>query len=205
MIKPANNFLWGIQMSLAFLLLEELKAVSAIRIYRTLRAALILLTVFLTIIAVQYGIELKTWTYFLKKSEGNYYLKSEPLKGWKFYRGQGVPLDNLVEYIKKNIPANESILNLTDMYIVNALTGRDSYRGVPFMFHIVHEHLPRKGKQAEQVRQNILNHLPDWIVWNFEPPMFGIPLLEYLNIKDEIQSAYTPVKRWGRYLLLKRL
>jgi len=203
MIKPANNFLWGIQMSLAFLLLREIKDVIAIdkwkKIYKKLIVGLITFTIFLTVVSFKYGFELKVWTYLLGKAEGDYVLQAEPLKGWKFYYFQGRPLDYLVENIKRKIPATESLLNLTDMYIVNALTGRDGYRGVPFMF--LENTIPLPGPEVALVRKNILNNLPDWIVVDLDSLHAR---LGYLNLYDEILYGYTPAVQWGRYVLIER-
>ena len=200
--QPANNFLWGVQMALAFIVMNKIKNLlsqSKIKFYELSLKILTGMTIFLTIIAVQYGYQLKTWTYFQKNPAGNYVIKTKPLEGWRAPRFQGEPLDQLVEYINKNIPPTEPLLNLTDMYIIYALTGRDSYRGIPFVFF--QDQLPARGEQAEQVQQNILSHPPDWILVNLN----SSPVLQNMKIQEEIQSKYLPVFQTGEYFLLQKI
>ncbi len=199
LIHPANNFLWGIQVTLVFLVLNRISIVSPKKIYGFFRMTLIALAVFLTTLSFKYGLELKAWTYFIKKSEGNYALKAAPLRGWKFYAGQGMALDFLVEYAKVNMSAEDSVLNLTDMYLFNALTGRDGYRGVSFIF--LEDSMPLRGPTVELIRNNILNNLPDWIIVDNQ----FAQRLDYLALTNEIVGNYRPVVPVGAYLLLKKV
>lgn len=204
MIKEANNILWGVQIALAFIVLYALSAgESSARGKYCLRATqvfLLIMTVVLTAISVQYGLKLKAWTYGNRNPlTGKYALESAPLQGWMAYRMEGEAIDQIVRYIKTDVPASASLLNLTDMYIIYALTGRDSYRGVPFMF--INDILPAPGKQREQVRATILANLPDWLIihmGSFDDE------LRYLGITQEIKESYVQVLRAQFYLVLKR-
>lgn len=200
----ANNFLWGPHMALAALVLWHLRKPVPFqplfkKIYLAETAFFVLFTLFLMFISVHDGLQLKVWTYVKWRPLGNYVLKSKPFDGWLAYQKQGEPLDNLVAYIRTHVPETDSLLNLTDMFIIYSLTGRDSFRGITCTY--IEGIIPNPGRQVEQVRKNILSHLPEWVVLSVD----AIPVeLRYLGIQQEILTSYQPVVRTGPYFLLKK-
>ena len=201
-IRVANNFLWGPQVAVAFLVLYKIKEDLRFpwqRLLHQLSSILLLIwTVVLMLISIEYGLQLKVWTYTGKNPVGDYVIKAKPFAGWRCDRGHGKALDLLVESFTQNVPKNQTFLNLSDMYILYALTNRDSYRGVPFV--ILYGMVPAPGAQAEAVRQNILAHPPDWIIVDLVTPGNEF---KALNIR-ELAASYTIVGRMGGYLLMRK-
>ncbi len=202
MVPQANNFLWGIQMALAFIYVYRLKnqVISSwsTMLHRICTRLLILISIFLTGIAIKYGLELKAWTYIPGNPIGNYALKTPPLNGWMFDEGKGKPLDAMCAYIRENVPPQDSLLNLSDMYVLYALTGRDSYHGIPTVFW--RKSIPAEGQQVEQVRTHILQNQPQWlIIDSFSSRME----LDYLQLNKWAEDCYAPIFKTGDYELLQ--
>jgi len=233
-IKPANIYLWGIQMAVAFIVVYQTKLLdkSSFKENSSLRSSnllccigkefssstcfytflcckkslhylcvilLMITSILFTFISLKQGLQLKTWTYFIEDTLGDYAIKSKPFEGWICHRKQGKPLDEMVKMIKDHIPKDQTILNLTDMYIIYALTQRESFRGITIAFW--KNETPAAGRQRDQVRKNILENLPGWIIAH------GASYKDQfvnLGIKEEILNSYTPMARSGAYLLLKR-
>ena len=203
MIWEANNFLWGVQMATAFILLFGIKDVLIKpwqkTAFRIAFIGLCLTSIFLTFLAVRNGVDLKVWSY-RKNHLGTYPLKSQPLAGWLFNPLRGQFLDELVRFTKETIPEQDSLLNLSDMYILNALAGRDSYPNIPFQFmeHVI----PADGKQTELVRNNIVTNPPDWVIIDLNSFKDE---LRFLGLGDFIQQRYQPAVRIGVYVVLKKV
>jgi hypothetical protein len=206
MVHEANVPLQGICCAMAFILIGRTSgAPSQAKEKKRSRWSLLFLLVLasgLIFQSVVYGFQLKVWTY-AGTPYGDYALRSEPLRGWMFREGDGRDLDALHDFVKENVPEEETVLVLTDLQILYPLTGRDSFRGVPFIFLV--DHLPVPGKQLEQVRQNIMEKPPDWIVTHRLRASFVTFLIHYLELRDFIVSNYTPVKSWDTYAILRRV
>ena len=121
--------------------------------------------------------------------------------------------DDMVEYVRREIPAGDSILVLADMQILYPLANRESYRGIPFIFDVrprlQFKNMPMPGRQTEEVRQNILQNLPDWIIVyqgpsQLETNFFVEGITRYLGLSAELEKSYDGVKTWGPYVLLKK-
>ena len=201
-IIPANIFLWGIQMALGFLVLFNLiqqtngwqKKLQHFSLW-----IFIGLTILLTLIAAQRGLALKVWTYKRPNPFGTYALKSKPLEGWLFHPAEGKALDDMTFFIQKMIPKEQSLLNLTDMYIIYALTGRDSFRNISFQF--LENILPSPGQQTDMVHEHILHNPPDWILTHLGSYNEDIRIL---GLQEFVQTQYAPVMHSGFYILLKK-
>jgi hypothetical protein len=202
-IKPANIYLWGVQMGLAFLVLfypnfrGPDKRLPKSILWGT--GVLACWSGILIALAVMSGMQLKVWTYTKRQPFGDYTLQSGPLKGWKTEAWAGKPADALVDYINEFVPKTDSLLNLTDMYIIYALTGRDSYRGIPVMF--MEKNMPAPGRQTNLVREYILTHPPQWIIVQIGT---FIDEIRFLDLDKEFREHYVAVFRSGWYFLLKR-
>ena len=136
-------------------------------------------------------------------SMGNYALRAKPLRGWLLNPTDGRMVDEIADYIQVSIPKTESLLILTDLQILYALTGRESYRGVPFLFDI--EEVPAPGKQTEWVRRHITENPPDWLLTHREEGPFPVNrLIPYLGLPENFLSRYQLAKTWGSYGLFKK-
>jgi len=204
MRRTENIVFWGIQMMSAFLCMYDksivFKKIWQKKFHQSLIGILYLLVIFLTVLSVLKGLELSVWYRAAGKDDANYYaLKSEPLSGWRFHPWDGVPLDFFVKFIKENVPEEDSILNLADMYIIYALTQRDSYRGLPVI--IWKDHIPVPGKQTEKVKKAFLSNPPDWII--IHPNSFQNEIVA-LDLVDVINTQYVPVYTMGNYHLFRK-
>ncbi len=204
MIPEANVCLWGVFLGLAFILLFKkrnlIRGGKHVLLWRSSLGALIIFTFVLIGFSVKFGLDLKAWTYITGKTPvGVYAIETEPFKGWHTDPIKGQALDQFANFIKSNVPADQSLLVLSDLQILYALTGRDSYRGIP-LFVFRKNHMPVPGKQLEEVSRHLREHLPDWIILDVDNYFLEIP---YLGLKDIINKDYFVVFPSGPYALIR--
>lgn len=216
-VFEADVEVMGIYFTLAFVLMKQSLRMPGSRLLNKLRLFsfkfLVCAAFGLTILYAKYGLELKAWAFpdYVKyypgqkvNPVGDYAMKNKPLKGWLCDKDKGEPVDQIVEFFEKGIPKDQSLLVLTDLQILYALTGRDSYRQIPWTYTIGFS--PLWGKQRNEVRQYILDHPPDWIVTHDQrvcPIVNGI--VTYLKFSKFIDDNYITVRKFGAYrLLVKR-
>jgi len=140
--------------------------------------------------------------HLLRYRNGNYQLQTGPFKGWYFDEFTGKLLDQIVGYFNQFVSPEDTLLILTDLMIVNGLTQREPLRGIPPSF-VAHA-TPVPGKEFNQVRNQIINNPPDWILLHKDDDYPVNPVYEYLDLGPGFLSAYMRVKTWGRYGLFKR-
>jgi len=208
MEKTANIPLWGIHMSIAFICLSQIRGEMQTRlrkkIYRASFVFLVLLTGWMIFVAARYGYDLKVWQPKKGSFFGDYALKSKPLTGWKCAKEDGEFIDDIVKGFRAYVSEKDSFLVLTDLPILYSLMGRDSYRGIPFIFH--QGVLPAMGKQWTEVRGRITGNPPDWILIHSDTkaPTPLRYILSYLDLEDYLRESYVPLKAWPNYILLRR-
>jgi len=175
------------------------------RFYQVLTVLLTLVSIMLSTISIKAGALREFGAGSGMNERGTYAMKAAPFRGWKTIGWKGEAVDQIVEYIIQNIPKDQSLLILNDLQIVYGLAGRDSFPGVPFLWHI--GHLPATVEQLKQVHSNILLNPPDWILTSVHAgyPMLN-ELIEHLRLPPEFLKTYVPVKRWETgYILLGRI
>lgn len=199
-----NIFLWGPVMGISFWSLYQVKPLACQNwqkyVWRGSALSLTLLAAILIIISIQYGLQRKVWTYSGKSAIGDYSIQTPPLQNWRCSHSQGIVLDQLARFIHNQVPKNDQLLILTDMQILYALTGRESYRGVP-LFVMNAGHMPVPGHQAEMVRAELKSNPPDWIVTDIGSFM---TLLPYLNFQQIMRDHYHQVQTFGTYAIFKK-
>lgn len=210
----ANVPLWGLEMALGLSVLYAMFAAARDKFRRWVHGIAIfaLLAVSLLWIraAVSLGMGLTTWTYLGIDPIGNYALRSEPMRGWMCRKERGEALDQAVEYVKSHIPPEDSLLVLGDLQILYALTGRQSFRGVPFIFGTAAGfEMPSLPRLRRQVRENVLANPPRWVLLLEGPPeletdVFIQDLDLFFGWREEFRTRYDRVTQWGRYVLLKK-
>jgi hypothetical protein len=137
-------------------------------------------------------------------NQGDYELQTPELRGWRVSRETGEILDQIVKFVREEVPPNESFLILSDLQIIYPLAGRDSYRGIPFIWHA--GIMPTPGAQAEEVRKRIVDHPPDWILTSRQAGPFPFhEIIPYLGLTGDFWSPYVLVKTWGIYGMFKRM
>lgn len=214
MARAANIPLWGIHMALAFILVYRMKdpciSLWPRRLHQISAGGLVFIAVWLILISARYGRELLVWKWIGHDPVGTYPLQSKPLEGWLADPETGKSLDEIVQFFQREVPRNESLLVLSDLQVLYALTGKESFRGVPFIFSTQVNLIPSPGKQMEEVRHRFLTHPPDWIVDFAKGARITLEreqvkdLADFLGLEEFIQTSYVPAGQWGDYVLFKR-
>lgn len=212
-LREASNIsLYGVAMALAFMLLYQSKAYYRNVFEKTFYAVSITCLIGISVWQIVY-----VSTYSFGRAQGkfaffpvaSYSFTKGPFEGWLVGEDPDRALNPMIEFVKTEIPKEDSLLILTNLQIINALTGRDSYRGVPFLWDLRLEIVPAPGKQLESVwEQIVVKDPPVWILTEREPqfpPEKINELIAYLHLPPEFLSQYRVVKNWGRYGILKRL
>lgn len=210
-VKAANLPLWGVHMALAFILLYQVKDLCGVPHHRLLHrfsiGFTVLLTGWLIVLSANRGKELLAWRWMGQDPVGTYAIQAKPLQGWLSDKKMGRILDAMVRYVKREIPPSDSLLILADMEILYALTERESYRGIP---HLWHRHrVPAPGPALERVKSHIVSHPPDWMILFEGPAIYPTNepadgIVDYLELQAFIDSDYSEVRRWGPYILSRR-
>ena len=201
-IWQANIFLWGIFTALAFLVIYSFKETYSKDWQRYLwkisNGFLFFMTVGLIVISARDGYHLKVWSYISVNPIGDYAIKTEPLKGWRSNPYQGMVLDESVKFLKSHMDDDDTLLVVTDMQILYALTGRDSYRGIQLIV-FQKDHAPVPGQQVQEVKKKIQANLPDWIVTDAGG---YIEIMPYIGMAETIREKYEVAKNMGHYAIL---
>lgn len=133
-----------------------------------------------------------------------YTLKDTAFKGWRIFEIWGGAIDEFAPYIEENIPEDESLLIVTKLQILYALTQRESYPGITFQFN--YNDQPAPGPQVEIVRNNILNNPPDWILTHADAGPYKINIeLGYIGLDDYVRENYRVIKTWKNLGLFRRV
>jgi hypothetical protein len=138
-------------------------------------------------------------------SYGDYRIRAEGMRGWTCRPADGAALDGMVDYLREHAEPDDAVLNLSWMYPVTPLLGRDSFRGITFIWFV--DNHPQPGAESVEVRDQIMNNLPEWILADStEGNPFGtLSMVEYMGLDQAgLFSHYAPVKRWDPYTLLRR-
>ncbi|PIQ85468.1 MAG: hypothetical protein COV74_08235 [Candidatus Omnitrophica bacterium CG11_big_fil_rev_8_21_14_0_20_45_26] len=203
MLRDANVPLWGLACALGFILISKVAPKIKSKEKHDFKRGVIWLSVLTSLFilkSIVYGLELKVWSYS-GSPFGDYPLKTKALQGWMFQKEDGEDIDIIVQFLKQ-VPKEEQVLVLSDLQIIYALSGRDSYKGVPFMFS--EKDIPAPGEQLETVRQHIIDNPPDWIITHRFKRFQVTFIIQYLRLRDWVVQNYEPVQKWNNYAILKR-
>lgn len=205
MIQSANIALWGIFMAVGFIVFFKIPPAEnskwRITIYRYSRLFLIIITSVFIVLSAREGLNLQAWKYITGYPPSGLYTISTPaLKGWNCDEVKGRILDQLTVSIPRKIPKNESLLILSDLQILYALTGRESFKGIPILV-FRENHMPVPGPQLLEVKERLRRHPPDWILADIDSCLREIP---YIGLEEEIKTRYSIVWYEAYYALFKR-
>ena len=202
-LRFANTFMWGIFMALAYLIFykikQDLTTSRRQKFFRISECLLVTITCVLITVSVQYDLKLRVWTYG-ENVLGTYPIQTKQFKGWLFDEFRGKILDEMVDFINTNIPKKDSVLVVTDMQILYALTDRPSYPGIPIQV-FQKDDMPAPGVQVDQVRKTIFTHPPDWIVVDVGNVINEIP---YLGLSWPLETRYTLAKSFGPFAIFEK-
>lgn len=142
------------------------------------------------------------WSWVLSGRLSDYELKSAGFRGWRCSATMGGPIDEVVRFIDRNVPPGDSLFVFPDATLIYGLTGRESYRGAPFIFDI--RNAPPIGPLRDRFVERFKSSLPRWIVlhWHREAWFCNTAdLLEAFAFKDIVNSRYRIVWRSGDFEL----
>ncbi len=209
---PCHIPLMGITVGLGFVLLEEIKSSSDTTFREAARKGSVGA---LIVVALMQGGQTGLFSFqaalgqqppgsYLHIEKHDYVIQSKPLDGWRCPRRWGEPLDHAVDFIKQNVSQGESLVVLAQMQILYSLTGRESFRGMPFQF--MPQILPAPGRQTEAVEKAVMEHPPDWIVTYQEGHLFYERFYAVLpELERYVQAHYALVQSWNPYVILRRV
>ena len=145
----------------------------------------------------------ETWMWRRSNMESNYEMQNGPFRGWRCSARIGPGVDQAVDFINRNVPREESLLIFPDCTVIYGLTGRESYRHSPFIFHL--GGFPA-GKLYDEFRNHFLREPPRWILVDRQrevPWANVVRLMQWLQIEDFVRSNYEAVAHFGELSLLK--
>jgi hypothetical protein len=200
----------GMYLAIGFILMYQIKTLSQTGRQRIIAWIGIVLLIFTTVVQIKRSVGggIRHYQNIHKGyPHGDYLLKAGPFHGWHLHPYIGEIMDAVVDEINLHVPKKDSLLIFCDLQILNALTGRDGYRGIPFIFHPGDYPRP-EGELVDQVSANIQNNPPDWILITYNnglAPMLNIlELAPYFKLSPSFFSQYSEFKQWEIYILLKR-
>ena len=204
----ANLSLLGVTVALGLRLLFEIKerrghifnSTDKRRIKMSVRF-MVAVTLCLILQSVAYGFELKARPEG-RASPENYSIESGPFRGWRCTYARGRMVDEMAGYVQKNVPQDESLLVLSDVTVLYAFSGHDSYRGMPVFFD--DQALPSGSNAKGKMRTAILSDPPIWLIMHRGITPYVSFLVHELELRDFILEHYWPVKSFGNYVLLRK-
>ena len=204
------NIGWiGFQFLYLFILARELPVKTfgdaGVRVTRLAMGVLILLAIFNLESGIQYTQTLMVWTWNPFVVRSDYEMQNENFRGWRCSREIGEGLDKTVAYVNANVPKNESLFVFPDATIIYGLTGRDSYRKTPFLFHA--NQFPT-GRWLDEFREHFIAEPPTWIVLHNlkqhpQPDITAGPILEWLKLTDVVANQYEVVWTYQDFSVLR--
>lgn len=212
----ANIPLWGLHMAFAFISLFKAFDFSREGIWPKIFHgvpifALVLGTVGLLLVSLQYGLELRVWAYANINPLGDYVLQTEPFRGWRSRRASGEIFDRMAAYLRTHLPKEETFANLTDMQLLYSVTERAPYPpGMPYLFHtIVSADRRWQFPYLEQMKSLLAKNPPDWILIHegeaqLETDFFVHGIGQALGIDKELRTRYDRLAAWEPYVLYKK-
>lgn len=206
--EQSNIALFGISTAIAFRLLYEARHQESSKsfsvIWRAISiSALVAISLWQIYFNARYSFQRTSGLYpYLQVSDQK--IQKGPLKGWLLSSAEDGAVNDMMSFIEKNIPEQEPLLILTDLQILYSMTGRESFRGVPFLFTV--GVVPAPGKQLQDVRETITQNPPNWILTHRDPGTTGInQLVRYLGIEPFIAEHYQLVQYWNRYGMFRKI
>jgi hypothetical protein len=147
------------------------------------------------------------WVWNPRIRISDYELRTPSFKGWRCNGRTGEGLDDVVQFVNDTVPKDESLLVFPDCTMIYGMTNRDSYRKVPFIFHLFQI---MKGKLLDDCRDHLRTQPPQWIVLRFDrrATVHGDfqpkGLLEWMQVFEFIRDNYGIVQEFGEFHVLRQ-
>ncbi|MBI3556732.1 MAG: hypothetical protein HY074_10755 [Deltaproteobacteria bacterium] len=204
MLVSNNLCLLALEMAYCFALINLLKR-------KRLQGAMLVgltiaLTALFTVESVYKTVNTKVWSWRRPVVLRDYALKTEAFRGWRCDRRIGEGLDAAVDFISHNVGAGESLFVYPDATVIYGLTGHESYRNAPFIFHL--GMVPAPGRILEKFRKDLFAAPPAWIVIHDQTEVSFIDtkaMTSWLQLGEFFENNYRQVWTSNPFRVLKRL
>ena len=200
MVIAANTVFVGIEMTYLYLLSKRLPT-------RFQKAAVFTVAGFAVIqLVLSYNKARLAWSWRDSNLQSDYSLRNQALSGWKCSADIGPGFDKAVAFIDANIPKGDQLFVFPDATVIYGLTGHESYRFAPFIFHL--GLLPSPGKYYDKFQERFRSEPPKWIVLHdqTEIDFFDLgKLLHWLKLSEFLKANYGVVWTESKFSILRRI
>lgn len=155
---------------------------------------------FLVIYAGYSSLPPVAWLWRPSNADNTYALQATSFRGWRCNPATGIGVDAAVAWIDANVPPEDSLLVFPDCTVIYGMTGHQSPRGMPFLWHW--KHIPPPGPLHEAVRARLAADPPRWILVHEqrEVPFFETArMLEWMGLDRLIAERYAPAWEYGPF------
>jgi hypothetical protein len=144
------------------------------------------------------------WVWHPAGIRSDHRLATPGFEGWRCNRDVGEGVDRVVEFIRRHVPAQDSLFVFPDCTVIYGMAGRESYRKAPFLFH--YGILPSPGRRMREFQQHFRAHPPRWFVRHRQRQVYfydDVTLLKWLELDDLVERRYRETYRWGDFQVLR--
>jgi hypothetical protein len=208
MISSANIVLVGVEVTLLAVLASRLpggpSGSAERRVRRTAIGGLLACALVLLVSATDKTRERLVWTWRASNLDNAYTLTTPAMRGWRCNPRICEGIDRSVAWIQANVPPGDSLFVFPDATVIYGLTGHESWKKTPFIFHA--GQVPAPGPLYDEFRAHITGTPPRWIVLHNQTEVgffhtWG--LLRWLGLDTFVTSRYRPVWQWGDFTIAR--
>jgi hypothetical protein len=148
---------------------------------------------------------LAAWNWRRSNLVTNYAMRSPGFEGWRCFSRVGEGVDRAADAIRAIVPPGDTLLVLPDATLLYGLTGRDSYRGIPWAWDVNNSPAPGGRLYARTIRR-LHEDKPDWILLRMQndaPANATWPLLDALQLRPVLAREYRAAWSAGDFVLLR--
>ena len=145
------------------------------------------------------------WAWLRSSTLSDYEIRAAPMRGWRCSAAIGAGLDGVVDFIGANARPGESLFVFPDATVIYGLTGRESYRNAPFIFHL--RQVPPEGELKDRFTGELARRPPDWVVIHTHSEAwfcYTADLMAWLGLDTMLAERYRAVWRRGQFEIFRR-
>lgn len=205
---PANILLVGIEATLLAVLASRLPAglagTAERRIRRTAIGGVLACALVLLVSAGYKTADRLVWSWRSSNLDNAYAFTTPAMRGWRCNPRICEGIDRSVAWIQANVPPGDTLFVFPDATVIYGLTGHQSWKKAPFIFHA--GQVPAPGPLYDAFRAHLTSAPPRWIVLHNQTEVgffhtWG--LLRWLELDAFVTSRYRPVWQWGDFTVAR--
>jgi hypothetical protein len=189
-MDPAANLVW-LPIALCYLWAGSVPVPVRPGLRRAFLAALFAITAWLAHDGFAKAASVAVWNWKPSNVKADYQLRTPGFEGWWCNAAIGRGLDAAVEAVNRMVPRGDSLMVFPDATLIYGMTGRESLRGAPFVFHLGVS--PPPGLLYFEFRERMLKNPPAWwlIHQQEEPKLSNARLiLSWLDLQEMFAANY---------------